>query len=427
MTCHISFQSVTFTPSDTGVRIVVITDVPCHIFCRLTLQNPRIHKKAVLRRGLWLNDDVRFCFTVYEDNEQHEDGDTLIHTFWKENWDICTTKWCYFWGQIGAEIAVSTSPLFKYHNDGVSPVPSPDVMDIFNSIEPQLVGPAVLGAWSKVDCSHFVHPTATGVIIQCLNKSGIAKQYWGARKPGNVIDFRGQMALLGQLWAMVGLDDAKECELFSDLGGGMNFWITGYTDKRVTFLDTWVNIIPSVGNVYETKDLSAECPGAEALIIQIGTSTTIAQTYSLRMLGSTDDRYRGSMHDCCVIGCDNQQRIEIKSWSIAPNQCLAYVVGYITGGITTFMNAPSIGVTLNQTWQSRTLSTAGSTPKWAIIQQDAPWANGDWGNKKTFSLRDIKGRCLNQSWSFIHGNEKYNADFYRWNALNQFYKIIEIP
>ncbi|MBU2072712.1 MAG: hypothetical protein KKA68_20965 [Gammaproteobacteria bacterium] len=74
---------------------------------------------------MWLNDDVRFCFTVFEDNEQYETGDTLIHTFWKTSWDVCTTKWCYFFASISGLFSVSTSPIFEYHNDGVDPVPVP--------------------------------------------------------------------------------------------------------------------------------------------------------------------------------------------------------------------------------------------------------------------------------------------------------------
>jgi len=74
---------------------------------------------------MWLNDDVRFCFTVFEDNEQYEAGDTLVHTFWKTAWPVCTTKWSYYFASVGGVFAVSTSPYFEYHNDGIDPVPVP--------------------------------------------------------------------------------------------------------------------------------------------------------------------------------------------------------------------------------------------------------------------------------------------------------------
>lgn len=75
-----------------------------------------MHRKAVLKRGKWVSDDIRFCFTVYEDNEQAEPGDTLIHTFHKPNWAYCKTKWCYFFGKIVNVFSPSTSALFHYHN-----------------------------------------------------------------------------------------------------------------------------------------------------------------------------------------------------------------------------------------------------------------------------------------------------------------------
>jgi len=71
---------------------------------------------------MWLNDDVRFCFTVFEDNEQNEWGDTLEHTWWKDNWPACTTKWLYVWGMCAGETCVSTTPPFQYHNTGIDPV-----------------------------------------------------------------------------------------------------------------------------------------------------------------------------------------------------------------------------------------------------------------------------------------------------------------
>jgi len=112
---HISIRDISFFPFEEFVFITVTTDVPCHLFCRLSLKEPWIHKKPSLRRGVQFAEDVRFCFTVYEDNEQTEAGDTITHTWAKPSWPPCTTKWCYFWGYIGGEVSISTSPFFKYH------------------------------------------------------------------------------------------------------------------------------------------------------------------------------------------------------------------------------------------------------------------------------------------------------------------------
>ena len=123
MTCHISVRDIDFHPSTTGVRIRVTTDVPSHLYLRLSSQHPWIHKKPSLRRGVAFAEDVRFCFTVYQDNEQNEWGDTLEHTWWKDDWPPCTTKWLYVWGSRAGEICVSTTAPFKYHNTGIEPVP----------------------------------------------------------------------------------------------------------------------------------------------------------------------------------------------------------------------------------------------------------------------------------------------------------------
>jgi len=426
MPCHISFRDVDFHASTTGVRIVVTTDIPCHIYCRLSLKHPWIHKKPSYRRGMWLNDDVRFCFTVYEDNEQYEAGDTLIHTFWKPNWPYCTTKWCYFWGKVAGVECVSTSPIFKYHNDGVSPIPPPDKLLLFNSIEPQRIIGANGGSFRTWNLSHFVPENATGVIIQLVNSHASQRYGWGARKPGVTTRHTGQIMQDGQCWLLAGLNDAREVELYVQTSNRLHFWFMGYTGPDAVFLDSWIDILPSVPNDWQTKDLSAQCPGAKALIIQIGSATTVMQGYGLRMLGSTDDRVKASYHDSAVIGCDANQKIQIQTSSIDPLDCQAWVVGYLKGDIITYQNAPSIGVSLTGSWQARTLSTAGSKPRWAICQVDQPWSSVAYGAKKHPSYREITKLAVQQSWVIVHCDDSYQSDFYRANDANQFYKIAEI-
>ncbi|MBA7532466.1 hypothetical protein ES705_24692 [subsurface metagenome] len=122
MSCQISVRDIDFHPSETGVRIRVTTDVPSHLYIRLSKKKPLIHMKPSIRRGVAFAEDVRFCFTVFEDNEQMEWGDTLEHTWWKENWPVCTTKWLYVWGKRAGQVCISTTAPFEYHNDGIEPV-----------------------------------------------------------------------------------------------------------------------------------------------------------------------------------------------------------------------------------------------------------------------------------------------------------------
>jgi len=99
----------------TGYNIYTWTDVPCHLFMRWTTEEPWFHKIPVLRRGLFLHADVRMCFVAYEDNEQQEAGDTIMHTFVKDPWPICETRYFYFWGTVKEEEMPSTSGLFSQH------------------------------------------------------------------------------------------------------------------------------------------------------------------------------------------------------------------------------------------------------------------------------------------------------------------------
>jgi len=114
---HFSLRNLINTPTYDGFSVAAFTDVPCHLYCRITSQEPRIHKEASYRRGLWIADDVRFCFTVFEDIEQEEAGDTTEHHFIQEPWPVCYTKWFYLHGTIDALPCVSTSPYFALHRE----------------------------------------------------------------------------------------------------------------------------------------------------------------------------------------------------------------------------------------------------------------------------------------------------------------------
>lgn len=103
------------------VIITVVTDVPCHLWCRLTATEPQIHKKPIKRRGVQFSTELRFCFVSYTDYEQREAGDTITHTWLIQDWSFCMTFWVYFWGYVGGIISPSTSPFFKHHNSRVFP------------------------------------------------------------------------------------------------------------------------------------------------------------------------------------------------------------------------------------------------------------------------------------------------------------------
>jgi len=98
-----------------GFKFIVTTDIPVHLYMRWTTIEPEIHSKPLLRRGLAMHTDRRFCFVAYHENEQDELGDTLIHTFIKTGWPVCETRWFYFIGTVAVDQQPSVSPIFKKH------------------------------------------------------------------------------------------------------------------------------------------------------------------------------------------------------------------------------------------------------------------------------------------------------------------------
>ena len=110
-----SIESIEQIRTDTGYKIIVTTDVPCHLYMRWTTVKPQEHIIPVERRGLYLHSDKYFCFVAWHENEQEEEGDTITHTFIKEPWPICETRYFYFSGTVSGQPSKSTSPIFTKH------------------------------------------------------------------------------------------------------------------------------------------------------------------------------------------------------------------------------------------------------------------------------------------------------------------------
>ncbi len=113
--CYISVRDVQAYQYKDGVKLIVATDIPCHLYMRWSYKPPWSHSTAVLRRGLLMHADKYFCFTVYHDNEQEEAGDTLTHTFIKTPWVYCECRYFYFWGKVGDTVCESDTPCFQLH------------------------------------------------------------------------------------------------------------------------------------------------------------------------------------------------------------------------------------------------------------------------------------------------------------------------
>lgn len=108
-------KSIQQTLTETGYIITITTNTPCHLWMRWTTKPYRMHLRPTITRGITTLFIPYYCFTVYKDNEQTESGDTLEHTFVKEPWPGCETRYFYFWGTIATKKSPSSSAVYIKH------------------------------------------------------------------------------------------------------------------------------------------------------------------------------------------------------------------------------------------------------------------------------------------------------------------------
>lgn len=423
---HISVRDVQFTPSTKGVRIIVTTDVPSILYCRLTSEEPWIHKKPSLRRGVQFAEDVRFCFVVYEDNVQYEATETLIHTFWKEDWPPCTTKWCYFWGTISGEASISTSPFFKYHNTGISPVPTPDIMNVFNSIEPQLLTSTPGVTWNTFDCSHFVNPDSNGVILYIRNKHTTSSRLFGLRMKGQVFGITAGFLLKSHNWGVVGLDSNKCFEAYAAHLAYFDVWAMGYTGHQVKFLAEPYDVTPAANDVWTDIDVSVQCPGAiGALLSGPGWGYT-AWKFDARKKGSTDDHYIAANWNTPFVGLDAAQVFQAKGQAFATRAQQLYVIGYITADAYVYTDVQQMPNWPLGSWHDQAIDYQTAAPKWGIIKVTCSAGGTIWAARKKGSLRDLKYSNNYRLYVYIHCNPEFKIEYYRDEATQLQYLLAEV-
>lgn len=133
-----------------GYEIIVTTNVPCHLYMMWTLTEPEKHTRPLLRRGVFWKDAVRFCFVAWHRNEQEEAGDTIYHTFIKEPWAICETRWFTFKAKVDGVWSPSIGPILKKHRAHGAMVFHPDAHPETSSVD-GYAGHAVRWAtWSNL-------------------------------------------------------------------------------------------------------------------------------------------------------------------------------------------------------------------------------------------------------------------------------------
>ena len=100
---------------DSQPAIQLTTSSPAHLFLRHTTTEPVKTLIPKEKRGVHWYYDNKLCFVAYQDCEQDEPGDTLIHTFTCDIFSYCVPVWYYFWGTINGQPSPSNTAILEAH------------------------------------------------------------------------------------------------------------------------------------------------------------------------------------------------------------------------------------------------------------------------------------------------------------------------
>lgn len=412
MSLFVSYREITYVPSDTGVRIIITTDIACHAYLRVTATQPNLHKKVSLIRGLPLKEDIRFCFVVYDDYEQFEGGDTITHTFYLDSWPTCTTKWFYPFASIAGVFTVSTGPFFEYHNTGEAPTPTPDVMYHLNSTDPEfrLIGGG--GAWVNVDLSYEVPVGASGVILCLINFNPGQEVRVALRKPGAGYDLYTDMMRDSIAWVLVGLDADRKIQARAENITDIGFYVMGYTGNQVVFPDTPIDIMPVVAGSYTSTPITTQWPDARLILTDLSSSRLSDTTHSIRPSGSSKEIYQGSYHKWpfSIVGADGYVQTKLAGIGHPITAWLAYA--YIPDTVYSSLNGIDLGALAGGTWTNKNTIALSADARWAFVEMTHAMMNLDVSIRKRYSYFGALHRNAAHTWLITHVDQSAYFQLY---------------
>ena len=100
-----------YTDYCAGRRIVITTDIPCHLWLWLTDQTPTKRRLTRRVRGVVIPCGHTWRLKAKWNFEQEELGDTTVHTFYIENFPQNEFLWYTLEGFIANKASVSSGPL----------------------------------------------------------------------------------------------------------------------------------------------------------------------------------------------------------------------------------------------------------------------------------------------------------------------------
>lgn len=254
------------------------------------------------------------------------------------------------------------------------------------------ITPSKSASWQDIDVSSYIPSGATGAIVRWSNTNNAATSDLGFRKKGST-DNRTNKRLSGgnQGWVVVGVDSNRVFQVYtnSNLPTYPHIYLHGYTVSGVTLNTNAPSISLSSTGSWETVDLSASCPSATGVIVEVEGDTGM-EYFGVRMNGSSDEFYREISGANCVqiiVGCDSSQNIEIKRGT---NLINCYIAGYISDGVNFNTDYDDVSITATGSWEdiSETFSYM------AIIRIDSSGVGFDLRKNGTTPDAAYKGSVM---------------------------------
>lgn len=153
---HFAVLDISYTPTLTGCTVTCYTNNPCHLWLRQTETIPQQHVNTKNVRGAPVGTYIDQCFVVYNDLEQNEAGDTILHTFTIDPWQSCETRWFYFHGTIDGVVSPSASCIFSHQRECIFKLYS-DQRVYFNTCDGEVYRQGIDLTWLQIHDGAATH------------------------------------------------------------------------------------------------------------------------------------------------------------------------------------------------------------------------------------------------------------------------------
>ncbi|MBA7671180.1 hypothetical protein ES703_79332 [subsurface metagenome] len=287
-----------------------------------------------------------------------------------------------------------------------------------NAIDPQWFKMPASLAWSKFDLSYSCPEGATGAILCIYNDDSSNDHYLALRKPGAAHDLYRQLEQEQQTWLIVGLDADLCFEYRNDDSGKFEFFVMGYTGRNVVFLDTPIDILPTIAATWRTVDIEAVMPGAIIMLSDFGGATMAHTEHSIRPLGAINSDVAGYWHKWPFCNVPASGKIQtFTQWHDTDHQdWLAYA--YIKEDATGDDDGIALHPLLAWTWNVCDISGLHAESRWAFVEVIEYVANAEISARKLHSYFNKHEWSYGHNYVISHLNEEHKMQLYVTDAFS---------